>query len=165
MRNVPDFVNHAQTPPSMLLKEADSRFAYLTPESAIHYNPSFVHDKSNVELGNGQVPERDFNIARSILPLGLTCTRCGVAGHEEHYCSAAVSIPDNRDRGGQVEAWLRAGDPADQTKPPSADHVGPVPSLYAESEATTDCDEFVGSPVGERFDLPDNKHLYDITER
>jgi len=45
MRNVPDFVNHAQTPPSMLSREADSRFAYLTPESAIHYDPSVVHDK------------------------------------------------------------------------------------------------------------------------
>ncbi|KAI4931669.1 hypothetical protein J4E85_004264 [Alternaria conjuncta] len=165
MRNVPDFVNHAQTPPSMLSKEADGRFAYLTPESAIHYDLSVVHEKSNAELGNGQVPEQDSYLAQPILPLGSTCGRCGAAGHEKHDCSVALSVPDNRDRSGQVEAWLRAGDAADQSKPPCADLVGPVSSLYAESEATTDCDEFVGSPVGEGFDLADNKHLSDITER
>lgn len=146
-------------------RETKGRFVYLTPESAIQYNPSIGHVKSDVELGNGQVPEQVSCLAQPIQPMDLSCVKCGRADHVEYNCSAAVPVLENPDRARHVEAWLRAGDPANQTKPPHSDHAELVPSLYTESEATTECDELADSPVGDHLNTPDGKYLYGITER
>jgi alkylated DNA repair dioxygenase AlkB len=164
MRGIPEYVSFTQTPPSVPL-EVDSHFAYPTPESALHHDLYIPHNKSNIELENGQVPEQVAFPTQPTLPFPFSCRRCGEAGHTQYSCSAALPVLENPDLTGQVEDWLQAGGSSDQTKTPCSDHVAPVPSLYAASEASTECDNLSSFPLGEQFHVPDNKYLCDLTER
>jgi alkylated DNA repair dioxygenase AlkB len=165
MRGVSKVTNHTQAPPSMPLDEVNGRFAYLTPDSALCRDPSTVYNNCNIELENGQVSDQHSYLTQSALPLDISCRERGRADHTEQSCSANVSVLKTPGRTGQIEAWLRAGDPASQTKSTCYDHVKPVPSLYAASEATTECEGLIGTPAGEQLYVPDNTHLRDLTEQ
>ncbi|KAL1794308.1 hypothetical protein ACET3X_007729 [Alternaria dauci] len=154
IHRVTAFAHPAQTQPSLRSPENHGPIAYPTPDSALYRDPSTARSKLNPQLENSQAHNQDPD-----------CEKCGKAGHTEHNCSVTAPIPGTPDRIGGIEAWLRADNPTSQIKPPSGDVIEPAPSLYAASEATTECEELGGPLVGEQDSIPNVDYLRDLTEQ
>ncbi|KAG9186187.1 hypothetical protein G6011_02743 [Alternaria panax] len=163
IRSITGFTNHTRTQQSVQSLEISDHFAYLTPDSTPYCDLLGTQNKSLVAFENGQVLHEEFYLIQPTLPFG--CERCGRSGHTENDCSMDVPVLKNHDRIGDVEAWLQADSPASQIKPSYHGLVEPVPSSYAASEATTECEELGCSLVGEQLYTPDINHLCDLTER
>ncbi|CAN9477329.1 unnamed protein product [Alternaria alternata] len=65
----------------------------------------------------------------------------------------------------KLDVELENGQVHNQIEPSCRGKTKPLPSLYAASEATTECEELSDPLVGEQVYTPDTDYLRDITER